>query len=283
MMYIGIKDIIDILLVASILFGVYRLLRRSGASNLFWGILAFVFAWLLVSYVFSLELTGVLFDRFVSVGAIALVVIFQTEIRSFFYGIGARVNVEKIQKQLSRSRNVKEAQRQIDSIVLACSHMSASKTGALIVIANQQGLSEYADTGEMVDANISVQMIENIFFKNTPLHDGAMIIREGRVAAAACVLPLSDSQRLSAELGTRHRAAVGMSEASDAVVVVVSEETGAISVAVGGMLKRHLAPKTLERLLINELCPASDGENENVVVKLRQKLQKKEKEDKNEK
>ena len=169
-MYVGIKDIIDILLVATILFSVYRLLRRSGASNLFWGILAFVFAWLLVSYVFSLELTGLLFDRFVSVGAIALVVIFQSEIRSFFYGIGARFNVEKIQNQLSRKRNLLDSQRYIDSIVLACSHMSSSKTGALIVIANQQGLSEYADTGEIVDANISVQMIENIFFKNTPIY-----------------------------------------------------------------------------------------------------------------
>lgn len=245
MMYIGIKDIIDILLVASILFGVYRLLRRSGASNLFWGILAFVFAWLLVSYVFSLELTGVLFDRFVSVGAIALVVIFQTEIGSFFYGIGARVNVEKIQKQLSRSRNVKEAQRQIDSIVLACSHMSASKTGALIVIANQQGLSEYADTGEMVDANISVQMIENIFFKNTPLHDGAMIIAEGRIHAAACILPVTKRQDLPKSYGLRHRAALGLTEKTDALAIVVSEETGKISVAQGNVIQT-VTPNELE-------------------------------------
>ena len=236
-MYIGIKDIIDILLVSTILFGVYRILRRSGASNLFWGILAFVFAWLLVSYVFNLELTGLLFDRFVSVGAIALVVIFQSEIRSFFYGIGARVNVEKIRQQLSRSRNMQDAQRQIDSLVLACSHMSASKTGALIVIANQQGLSEYADTGEIVDANISVQMIENIFFKNTPLHDGALIIANGRLYAAACILPVSKRQDIPKSYGLRHRAALGLTEKTDALAIIVSEETGRISVAQGDTIQ----------------------------------------------
>lgn len=232
-MYIGIKDIIDILLVSSILFGVYRLLRKTGASNLFWGILAFVFAWLLVSYVFKLELTGVLFDRFMSVGAIALVVIFQTEIRSFFYGIGARVNVDKIRNHFSHAHRAKDAQSKIDSIVLACSHMSASKTGALIVIANQQGLSEYADTGELVDANISTQMIENIFFKNTPLHDGALIIANDRLFAAACILPVSKRQDIPKHYGLRHRAALGLSEKTDALAIVVSEETGRISVAKG--------------------------------------------------
>lgn len=236
-MYIGIKDIIDILLVATILFGVYRLLRRSGASNLFWGILAFVFAWLLVSYVFDLELTGLLFDRFVSVGAIALVVIFQSEIRSFFYGIGARFNMERIRSHWSKTRNIETAQRQIDCIMLACSHMSASKTGALIIITQQQGLNEFADTGEIVDAAISVQMIENIFFKNTPLHDGAMIISAGRIYAAACILPVSKRQDLPKSYGLRHRAALGLTERTDALAIVVSEETGKISVAQGSTIK----------------------------------------------
>ena len=236
-MLLGIKDIIDILLVAFILFAIYRILRRSGASNLFWGILAFILTWLLVSYVFSLELTGLLFDRFVSVGAIALVVIFQSEIRSFFYGIGARFNVEKIQNQLSRKRSVVDSQRHIDSIVLACSHMSSSKTGALIVIANQQGLSEYADTGEIVDANISVQMIENIFFKNTPLHDGALIISNGRLHAAACILPVSKRQDIPKSYGLRHRAALGLTEKTDALAIIVSEETGRISVAQGDTIR----------------------------------------------
>lgn len=235
-MYIGIKDIIDILLVATILFGAYQLLRRSGASNLFWGILAFVLTWMLVSYVFDLELTGALFERFISVGAVALVIIFQTEIRSFFYGIGARFNMERIRRHWSKTRDIEAAQRQIDSIVLACSHMSASKTGALIVITQQQGLNEYTDTGEIVDSAISVRMIENIFFKNTPLHDGAMIISAGRIYAAACILPISKRQDLPKHFGLRHRAALGITEKTDAIAIVVSEETGKISVSQGDQI-----------------------------------------------
>lgn len=232
-MYIGIKDIIDILMVATILFGCYQLLRRSGASNLFWGILAFVLTWMLVSYVFDLELTGALFERFISVGAIALVIIFQTEIRSFFYNIGGRFNMERIRRHWSKTRNAEQAQRLIDSIILACSHMSASKTGALIVLTQQQGLNEYADTGEVVDAAISSRMIENIFFKNTPLHDGAMLISAGRIYAAACILPISKRQDLPKHFGLRHRAALGITEKTDAIAIVVSEETGRISVAQG--------------------------------------------------
>lgn len=251
-MYIGLKDIIDILLVSTILFGAYQLLRRSGASNLFWGILAFVLAWMLVSYVFDLELTGALFERFISVGAVALVIIFQTEIRSFFYGIGARFNMERIRRHWSKTRDIELAQRQIDSIVLACSHMSASKTGALIIITNQQGLNEYADTGEIVDATISVQMIENIFFKNTPLHDGAMIISAGRIYAAACILPVSKRQDLPKSYGLRHRAALGLTEKTDAIAIVVSEETGKISVAQGNTIKAV----TTNELEHNYLAPA---------------------------
>lgn len=236
-MYIGIKDIIDILLVATILFGVYRLLRKSGASNLFWGILAFVLTWMVVNYVFDLELTGAIFERFISVGAVALVIIFQTEIRSFFYGIGARFNMERVRKHWSKARNAELAQRLIDSIVLACSHMSASKTGALIVLTQQQELKEYVDTGEIVDAVVSVQMIENIFFKNTPLHDGAMIITSGRIHAAACILPVSKRQDLPKSYGLRHRAALGLTEKTDAIAIIVSEETGKISVAQGDSIK----------------------------------------------
>jgi DNA integrity scanning protein DisA with diadenylate cyclase activity len=164
-MFFGIKDIIDILLVAFILFAIYRILRRSGASNLFWGILAFIFTWLLVSYVFHLELTSALFDRFVSVGAIALIVIFQEEIRSFFYRIGARFNVEHFKERWSKMKQEQNVQRQIDVIANACEHMSASKTGALIVITNQQELKTFADTGEIIDATLSLRLIENIFFQ----------------------------------------------------------------------------------------------------------------------
>ena len=251
-MYIGIKDIIDILLVATILFGAYRLLRRSGASNLFWGILAFVLTWMLVSYVFRLELTGALFERFISVGAVVLVIIFQTEIRSFFYDIGARFNMERMRKHWSKSRNMEVAQHQIDSIVLACSHLSASKTGALIVITQQQGLNEYTDTGEVVDATISSRMIENILFKNTPLHDGAMIISAGRIYAAACILPITKRQDLPKHFGLRHRAALGITEKTDAIAIVVSEETGRISVAQGNSIQ----VVTTNELEHNYLVPA---------------------------
>ena len=232
-MPIGIKDIIDILLVATILFGIYRILRRSGVSNLFWGILAFILAWLLVSYVFQLELTGALFDRFISVGAIALIVIFQEEIRSFFYRIGSQFNMDNLKELISRSKHKKATQQQVDQITLACSHMAASKTGALIIITKQQGLKEYADTGEMIDANISARMIENIFFKNTPLHDGALIISNGRLHAAACILPVTKRQDLPKHYGLRHRAAIGLTEKTDALAIVISEETGHISVALG--------------------------------------------------
>jgi uncharacterized protein (TIGR00159 family) len=232
-MLLGIKDIIDILLVAFILFAIYRILRRSGASNLFWGILAFIFAWVLVSYVFHLELTGAIFDRFISVGAIALIVIFQEEIRNFFYRIGARFNVEHFKDRWSKSKHLQSTKNQIDAIVNACAHMSASKTGALIVITRQQELKTFADTGESIDAAISTRLIENIFFKNTPLHDGALIIRDGRAWSAACILPVSKRTDLPKRYGLRHRAALGLTEKTDALAIVVSEETGKISIAQG--------------------------------------------------
>jgi diadenylate cyclase len=169
----------------------------------------------------------------------------------------------------------------ISQTVMACETMSQERVGALIVFAREARLEEYFKTGTQIDGQVSEQLIRNIFFPKASLHDGAMIVRDGRVAAAGCVLPLSDSNRLSADLGTRHRAGVGISEVSDAVVIIVSEETGTISVAVGGMLKRHLAPQTLERLLRNELCPAEKETEQNLALILKQKLQKKDKEGNN--
>ena len=236
-MLFGIKDIIDILLVAFILFAIYRILRRSGASNLFWGILAFIFTWLLVSYVFRLELTSALFDRFVSVGAIALIVIFQEEIRNFFYRIGSRFNIEHFKERWSKVKQEQNVQKQIEAITSACVHMSASKTGALIVLTNQQELKDFADTGEILDATLSARLIENIFFKNTPLHDGALIIRYGRAWSAACILPVSKRNDLPKRYGLRHRAALGLTEKTDAIAIVVSEETGIISVAKGDTIR----------------------------------------------
>lgn len=173
------------------------------------------------------------------------------------------------------SKPVQEMEHVISQTVMACEILSRQKVGALIVFARNQQLEEYLKTGTPIDAQVSEQLLRNIFFKNSPLHDGAMIIRGGRIAAAGCLLPLSESHRLSADLGTRHRAGVGMSEASDAVVVIVSEENGAISVASGGMLKRHLAPQTLEKLLRNELLPESETDkNANPAVEVLKKITK---------
>ena len=253
-MLLGIKDIIDILLVAILLFAIYRVLRRSGASNLFWGIMAFVFTWLLVSYVFDLELTGALFDRFISVGAIALIVIFQEEIRGFFYRIGARFNVERFKERWYRARHMHNSRAQMDAILNACTHMSTSKTGALIVITGQQDLKVYEDSGEIIDAVLSTRLIENIFFKNTPLHDGALIINGSRITAAACILPVSKRIDLPKSYGLRHRAALGLCEKTDALTIVISEETGKISVA----QSENIQKVTIKELEDNYLAPLFD-------------------------
>ena len=232
----GFKDVVDILLVACILYYTYRLLRRTGASNLFWGILAFILVWFLVSFVFQLDLTGALFDRIISVGAIALIVIFQEEIRMFFYRVGSRFS----SFQLFRAKEADDetrARQQILEITQACRHMASTKTGALIVLAGGGSLKEIVDTGERLDANVSARLIENIFFKNTPLHDGALVIRDAKMLAAACILPVSKDQTIPQHYGLRHRAALGLTEKSDATCIVVSEETGRISVAAEGQIR----------------------------------------------
>ncbi len=232
----GFKDVIDILLVTIILFETYRLLRKSGVANLFWGILAFIVVWFVVVFGFQLELTGALFDRIISVGAIALIVIFQEEIRSFFYRLGARFS----SMQLLRRGNGQEdtaSRQQVLEIIQACRHMASTKTGALIVLSGAENLKEYTETGERLDAIVSARLIENIFFKNTPLHDGALIIRDGKMIAAACILPVSKDQSIPQHYGLRHRAALGLAEKSDATCIVVSEETGRISVAEDGAIR----------------------------------------------
>ena len=231
----GFKDLIDILLVTCILFETYRLLRRSGVSNLFWGILAFILVWFLVTFVFQLALTGALFDSIISVGAIALIVIFQEEIRSFFGRLGDRFS----SLQLFRRTPEEDAgsRQQVLEIIQACRHMASTKTGALIVLSGQDYLKDVTDTGERLDALVSARLIENIFFKNTPLHDGALVIREGKMVAAACILPVSKDQSIPQRYGLRHRAALGLAEKTDATCIVVSEETGHISVAQEGKIR----------------------------------------------
>ena len=233
----GFKDLIDILLVAVILYETYRLLRNTGAANLFWGILLFILMWFLVSYVFQLELTGALFDRIISVGAIALIVIFQEEIRTFFYRVGARFSSWQIFRP-HRANEDSKYQQQILEIIQACRHMSSTKTGALSVIAGKGNLRDEIETGEQLNAQVSARLIENIFFKNTPLHDGALIISQGSLIAAACILPVSKNPSIPQEYGLRHRAALGLTEKTDATCIVVSEETGYISIASEGKIRR---------------------------------------------
>lgn len=232
----GFKDLIDILLVAVILYETYRLLRKSGVVNLFWGVLAFIVVWFLVSFVFQLELTSALFDRVISVGAIALIVIFQEEIRMFFNRLGGRFSSWKI----FRNKKGEDAQsnQQMSEVIRACRHLSSTKTGALIVIPKDSHLKEIIDTGERLDAAISARLIENIFFKNTPLHDGAMILEKGKIVAAACILPVSKNPSIPKHMGLRHRAAVGLTEKMDATCIVVSEETGNISFAENGNIRK---------------------------------------------
>ena len=262
------SDYLDIFVVAFIIYKALPLLRSTGAMRVARVVLAFfVIPWL--PDIMELYTLNFLLDQVLAVGLIAIVVLFQPELRRMVDHLSS----VKLKRLLGMNQVTDQMDMVIAQTVQACDIMSRERVGALIVFAKDVHLEEYMKSGTAIDGQVSEQLIRNIFFPKAALHDGAMIIKEGRVAAAGCVLPLSDSTRLSADLGTRHRAGVGMSEATDAVVVIVSEETGAISVAVGGMLKRHLAPQTLERLLHNELCPQPQAQEENLAVKLRQKLQ----------
>ena len=269
---IQISDIFDIILVAFVIYTIIPVFRSTGTMRIARVVVVILaIAWL--TDVAKLHTLNFLLNQFLSIGLLALIILFQPELRRMMDHLSG----VKIKKFLGTQKPEQEMIPVISQTVQACETMSKARIGALIVFARDSRLEEYFKTGTIIDGHVSAQLIRNIFFTNAALHDGAIIIRDGRLAAAGCVLPLSESSRLSQDLGTRHRAAVGMSEVSDAVVVVVSEETGAISVAVDGMLKRHLAPQTLERLLRNELCPVVNEADRNLVLKLRQKLQKKEK------
>lgn len=272
---VQVSDIFDVLIVAFLIYKLLPVFRSTGTARIGW-IVVVVLAVTWLTDLLELNTLNFILSQLVAIGLIAIVILFQPEIRRM---IDHMSNI-KLKEFLNTEKTAQEMVPVIGQTVRACEVMSRERVGALIVFARHNRLDEYFKTGTLIDGQVSEQLIRNVFFPKASLHDGAMIVRDGRVAAAGCVLPLSDSDRISADLGTRHRAAVGMSEASDAVVVIVSEETGAISVAVGGMLKRHLAPQTLERLLRNELCPEKEQQEENLVLKLRQKLVKKDKEGK---
>ena len=269
------SDYLDIIVVAFLVYKLLPLIRTPSIMRIARTVIAIVvLAWL--TDVAELHTISFILNQFLAVGLLAFVILFQPELRRMLDHLG---NVQ-IRSLFGTSKPIQEMEAVIAQVVMACEIMSRERVGALIVFARDQRLEEYFKTGTHIDGQVSEQLLRNIFFPKASLHDGAMIIRDGRVAAAGCVLPLSDSVRLSADLGTRHRAGVGMSEASDAVVVIVSEETGTISVAVGGMLKRHLAPKTLEKLLRNELCPQETNEQHQMLINtLKNKLLKTDKED----
>lgn len=269
---IQITDILDIVIVAFLIYKLVPILRATNTVRIAKVVVVILaIAWITdIAHLYTLNFV---LNQFLSIGLLALIILFQPELRRMLDHLSS----VKIKRFLGTQKPEQEMVPVISQTVLACEAMSKARIGALIVFARDSHIEEYFKTGTIVDGRVSEQLIRNIFFTNAALHDGAMIIQNGRIAAAGCVLPLSDTNRLSLDLGTRHRAAVGMSEVSDAVVVVVSEETGAISVAVGGMLKRHLAPQTLERLLHNELIHDENTQEQNLVLKLRQKLQKKEK------
>lgn len=264
------SDYLDILLVAYLIYKLLPLLRSAGSMKIVRAVaVLFVVFWL--TDIFHIYTMNFLLQQMMSVGILAVVILFQPELRRLIDHV---TNV-KLAKLFGTERNPhREMDNVITQTVLACEHLSQDKMGALIAFARDSDLTEYSNTGTAVDAQVSEQLLRNLFFVKAALHDGAVIVRNGRIAAAGCVLPLSDSKRLSADLGTRHRAGVGLSEVTDAVVVIVSEETGTISVAVGGILKRHLAPQMLERLLHNELIPEDDQQQESLALRLRQKLRK---------
>lgn len=244
----GPTDVVDILIVAYIIYRMMKLLKDTSAARLAKGILVLALVMLLASW-FGLTSISYILRMAVYYAPFVLVIIFQPELRRLLEQLG-KGNLSRL---LVPSDDPDEIEAAINATVSACADMSKTKTGVLIVFERKERLGEIAATGTQLDADPSPELLKNIFFKNSPLHDGALIIRAGKIYAAGCVLPLSGSQTLSRDLGTRHRAAVGMSESSDSVLVVVSEETGAISVAIGGMLKRHLSPEVLKKVLEAEL------------------------------
>lgn len=242
---IGISDVLDILIVAFIFYKILGFIKETRAEQLAKGLLIFVLA-TVGSEIFHFYTLNWILSNTIAVGLMALVVIFQPELRRALEYLG-RSKISNVFSQVDKE----EAKRIIGEFVRAIESMSASRTGALIVIERETQLNEIVETGTVIDAVISEQLIGNIFYEGSPLHDGALIVRGERLRAAGCVLPLTQNKELSKELGTRHRAGIGITENSDALVLIVSEETGVISIAQHGKLTRFLDIKTVEKTLLN--------------------------------
>jgi diadenylate cyclase len=248
-------DIIDILLVAFLMYYLYKLIRGTGALNIFVGIIAIYLIWWLVR-LFEMELLTEILSQFISVGVLALIVVFQPEIRKFLLILGTRSFLSnKPGSFWSQFWFIEKASGlNINAVVNACEELSNTKTGALIVFTRENNLEFLLRTGELLDARVSDQLLESIFFKNSPLHDGAVIISQNRIKAARCVLPVSEKTSFPVTLGLRHRAGAGITEQSDALAVVVSEQTGRITFCVDGQLRRNIKPVELKEVLAREFA-----------------------------
>ncbi len=250
LLQIQLTDILDIAILSFIIYKLLWMLRKTSSGRLMWGVLILMAAMFVSSKVLFLTATSWLLDKVVQWGLLVLVVLFQPEIRRFLERMGSG----RLGFVFASSKEAgQEVETAITQTTEAYADLSRDKVGALMVFERQNLLDDVIKTGTALDCGVSSELLKNIFWNKAPLHDGAVIVRDGRIVGAGCMLPLSGNVNLSRDLGMRHRAGIGMSEHSDAVVVIVSEETGSISAAVGGMLKRHLAPETLERLLRNEL------------------------------
>jgi len=252
----GLKDVVDIVLVALIIFYAYRLMKESRSLNVFMGILVFVVLWLVVSQVLEMKLLGGIMDKLISVGVIGLIILFQEDIRKFLYNLGAHQRIQALRRLFTnaeKEHDTEQVKQMIMPIVMSCMNMSKRKVGALIVVQRATPLDDIVATGERIDALINQRLIENIFFKNSPLHDGAMVVVGQRIRAAGCILPVSHDLNIPKELGLRHRAALGITHESDCIAIVVSEETGGISVAIRSEFQLRLTAEKLESILTQEL------------------------------
>lgn len=259
---ITISDVIDIAILAYLAYRVIGLLQRTNAAKVARALLILMVA-LWLSYQFNLNAMNFLLSKAVELGFLALVIIFQPEIRRFLEQIGG-TNSFFLSRFFRDDAPATELETAIQETVAAYEEMSKNRVGALTVFERTTDLSNVISSGTAIQSSVSSELLKNIFFPKAPLHDGAVIIRKGRIAAAACMLPMSESMNLSKDLGMRHRAGLGMSERSDAVVAIVSEETGAISVSIGGNLRRHLSPQTLGRVLRNELIPRQEDDRRSI-------------------
>ena len=262
-------DIVDILLVAFVIYTIIMMIQNTGAVRIAKSVII-ILVLSGLTQLLNMYLMNYLLERVLEIGLIALVIMFQPELRRMLEKLGSK----SLRGSLSMEEQQREIARVMSQTVAACETMSKERTGVLIVFERSASTIDYQKTGTVLDAEVSSELLRNLFFTKAALHDGAVIIRNERIAAAGCVLPLTQNRNISSDLGTRHRAAIGMSEATDAVVVIVSEETGTMSVAIGGMLKRHLAPQTLEKLLLNELAPKTDEKTRNPLKKLMNKTKK---------